>query len=47
VAIETVGEDAAKTIKGGSFLRTSRLLFAGEVFVPVATWGDAHLEKAA
>jgi 2-methylaconitate cis-trans-isomerase PrpF len=47
VAIETVGEGAAKTIKGGSFLRTSRLLFAGEVFVPVATWGDARLEKAA
>jgi len=47
VAIETTGEGAEKTIKGGSFLRTARLLFAGEVFVPAAAWGDASLEKAA
>jgi len=47
VAIETTGEGAAKTIEGGSFLRTARLLFAGEVFVPAAAWGDASLEKAA
>jgi 2-methylaconitate cis-trans-isomerase PrpF len=47
VAIETTGEGAAKTIKGGSFLRTARLLFAGEVFVPASAFGDARLEKAA
>jgi 2-methylaconitate cis-trans-isomerase PrpF len=28
------------TIKGGSFLRTARLLFAGEVFVPASAFGD-------
>jgi len=47
VAIETTGEGAAKTIKGGSFLRSARLLFAGEVFVPASVWGDAKLEQAA
>ena len=47
VAMETTGEGDAKTIRGGSFLRTARLLFAGEVFVPVSAWGDAKLEQAA
>lgn len=47
VAIETAGEGEAMTIRGGSFLRTARLLFAGEVFVPAQAWGDARLDKAA
>jgi len=47
VAIETAGEDEAMTIRGGSFLRTARLLFAGEVFVPARAWGDARLDRAA
>jgi 2-methylaconitate cis-trans-isomerase PrpF len=47
VAMETTGEGDAKTIHGGSFLRTARLLFVGEVFVPAAAWGDARLERAA
>ncbi|MBY0439108.1 MAG: 4-oxalomesaconate tautomerase [Burkholderiales bacterium] len=47
VAIETTGEGNAMTIKGGSFLRTARLLFAGEVFVPASAFGDARMEKAA
>jgi 4-oxalomesaconate tautomerase len=41
VAIETIGEGGAMTIKGGSFLRTARLLFAGEVFVPPSAFGAA------
>jgi len=47
VAIETAGEGEAMTIRGGSFLRTARLLFAGEVFVPAQAWGDARLDQAA
>ncbi len=47
VAVRTAGEGASMTIAGGSFLRTARLLFAGEVFVPASTWGEAKLEKAA
>jgi len=47
VAIETAGEGEAMTIRGGSFLRTARLLFAGEVFVPAQVWGDARLDQAA
>jgi 4-oxalomesaconate tautomerase len=47
VAVATTGEGAAMTIEGGSFLRTARLLFAGEVFVPASAWGDAKPDPAA
>lgn len=47
VHLEAAGSGASRTIVGGSFLRTARLLFAGDVYVPAAAFGDALPRRTA